>query len=185
MRKIKFKSNFVHTRARSYIIDYMKIDLRKYQPGKHYFLEDDVDFSSHVFAANYRIRAIKKCHIKIDLVIFEEIINLSIKMDGTVIGACSYTNEDVPLNYHVKENMSFSPNEGEADYLEEGDIIDLDLYLYSLIDNAIPLNIIKKGAKLPNSGLGYEVISEEDYLNKKKNKDSSPWDKLNELDLDD
>ena len=162
----------------------MKIDLRKYEVGKHYLIEEDIDFSSYEFSKNYRIRCIKECHINIDLVIFEDVTNLSIKMQGKVIGACSYTNEDVEVPYRLKENMTFSDKEGEADYLEKGNVIDLDPYLISLIDNAVPLNIIKKGATLPSGGQGYEVISEDDYFKKKKSDGSSPWDKLDEINFD-
>ena len=161
----------------------MKIDLRKYEVGKHYLIEEDIDFSSYEFSKNYRIRCIKECHINIDLVIFEDVTNLSIKMQGKVIGACSYTNEDVVVPYKVKEIMTFSAEEGVGDYLLEDDLIDLDPYLFSLIDNAVPLNIVKKGAKLPSSGTGYEVLTEEEYLKKKKEVKDSRWDALDNLDI--
>lgn len=165
----------------------MKLDLRKYELNKHYYLEDDIDFSSHIFKPNYRIRKITSCHIKIDLVAFEDITNLKVEIKGEVIGACSYTNEDVVVPYKVKEDMSFSQDESRgADYYEPDLIIDLDPYIFALIDSAIPLSIHKKGAKMPSGGKGYEVLSEEEYLKRKKeNKESSPWDVLEDLIDDD
>ena len=165
----------------------MKIDLRKYEFNKHYLLEEDVDFSSHQFDKNYRIRKITSCHIKIDLVSFEDIVDMRLEASGDIIGACSYTEEDVPLSYHFKEEMTFSHDESRgADYFESGDIIDMDPYIFALIDSHIPLNIHKKGAKMPQGGEGYEVLSEEDYYKKKKEeKGPSPFDVLDDIELDD
>ena len=161
----------------------MKIDLRKYELGKHYSFEEDVDFSSHIFSTSYRIRKITSCHVKVDLLQYEYITTLTLFIKGEVVGACSYTNEDVVLPYKVKEIMTFSSEEGVADYLIENDLIDLDPYLFSLIDNAVPLNIVKKGAKLPESGNGYEVLTEEEYLKKKKEKKDARWSALDDLDI--
>lgn len=163
----------------------MKIDLRNYEIGKHYNLDLDLDFTNHSFSPNYRIRRILTCHINLDIVVFEYITNISLKMKGEVIGACSYTNEDVVVPYHCKENMSFSNDENStADYYEPHDVFDLDPYLIALIDASVPLNIIKKGAKLPSNGESYQVLSEEEYLKQKKNQGDNRWAKLDELDLD-
>ena len=165
----------------------MKIDLRNYEIGKHYLIEDDVDFSNHQFASNYRIRKILNCHLKLDLVVFEDIANMKLQLNGSVIGACSYTNEDVEVKYHVKENLSFSNDENShADYYEKNPLFDFDPYLLALIDANVPLNIIKKGAKMPESGEGYEVLSEEEY-NKKKSGGGgdSRWAALDNINFDD
>jgi len=161
----------------------MKIDLRKYELGKSYTFEEDVDFSSHEFSSSYRIRKITSCHVNVTLLQYEYITTLTLFIKGEVIGACSYTNEDVVVPYKVKEIMTFSAEEGVGDYLLEDDLIDLDPYLFSLIDNAVPLNIVKKGAKLPSSGTGYEVLTEEEYLKKKKEVKDSRWDALDNLDI--
>lgn len=165
----------------------MKIDLRRYELNKHYFLEEDVDFSNHQFQKNYRIRQILSSHVKIDLVVFEDIADLRVDIKGEVVGACSYTNEDVLLPYHIKDDMTFSSDEEKgADYYEPTDIIELDPYIFALIDSSIPLTIHKKGAKLPEGGAGYEVLSEEEYLKKKlEEKKSSPFDVLDQINFDD
>lgn len=162
----------------------MKIDLRNYEIGKHYNLDFDLDFTNHEFSNNYRIRKINECHIKIDIVVFDYITNMNIKMNGSVTGACSYTNEDVIVPYRVNENMSFSNDEDStADYYEPNDIIDLDPYLIALIDASVPLNIVKKGASLPSSGEGYQVLTEEEYLKQKSEKKDARWSVLDDLDI--
>lgn len=164
----------------------MFLDLRKYELNKHYFFEEDIDFSSHVFAPTYRIRKIISCHVKIDLVAFEEVSDVKVEVSGEVIGACSYTNEDVKLPYKIKEDMTFSQSENRgADYYEPDLVFDLNPYIFALIDAAIPLNIHKKGAKMPSGGEGYEVLSEEDFLKKKKENAPSVWDALDDIDFDD
>ena len=62
----------------------MKIDLRNYELGKHYILDLDIDFTNHSFAQNYRIRKINSCHAKIDIVVFEYITNMNVKLNGSV-----------------------------------------------------------------------------------------------------
>ena len=59
--------------------------------------------------------------------------------------------------------------------------IDIDEMLITLIVSNIPFKIIKKGAKLPASGDGYIVISEEEMEKRKK---SSPFDALDNLEID-
>ena len=163
----------------------MKIDLRNYEIGKHYSLDLDLDFTNHEFSNNYRIRRINTCHVNLDIVVFEYITNIKLNMTGEVIGACSYTNEDVLVPYRCKENMSFSSDpDSTADYYEPNQTFDLDPYILALIDASVPLNIVKKGAKLPNSGSAYQVLSEEEYLKQKKSKGDSRWAALDELDLD-
>ena len=163
----------------------MKLDLRNYEIGKHYNLDLDLDFTNHTFSQNYRIRRINSCHLKMDLVVFEYITDIKLTMHGEVVGACSYTNEDVLVPYKVKENMTFSSDpDSTADYYEPNSVFELDPYLLALIDSSVPLNIIKKGAKLPDNGESYQVLSEEEYLAQKKSKGDSRWAALDDLDLD-
>ena len=163
----------------------MKIDLRNYEIGKHYNLDLDLDFTNHVFSSNYRIRRINSCHVKLDIVVFEYITDIKLTMSGEVIGACSYTNEDVVVPYRCKEDMSFSSDpDSTADYYEPNNVFDLDPYLIALIDSSVPLNIIKKGATRPKATNDYQVLSEEEYLAQKKQKGDSRWAALDDIDLD-
>lgn len=163
----------------------MKIDFRRYELNKHYYLEDDIDFSSISFSPTYRIRKIKSCHIKLDIIVFSEVADIKVTLSGVVIGACSYTNEDVDVKYSCKENMSFGLTEkSEAEYYEPRLEFDFDPYIISLIDNSVPLNIVKPGAKLPSGGQGYEVLSEDDYNKKKAKTVDSRWAALDDIELD-
>ena len=163
----------------------MKIDLRNYEIGKHYSLDLDLDFTNHTFSNNYRIRRINSCHVDLDLVVFEYITDIKLTMHGEVVGACSYTNEDVLVPYKCKEHMTFSSDENSSvDYYEPNSVFELDPYILALIDSSVPLNIIKKGAKLPSNGDSYQVLSEEEYLKQKSSKGDSRWAALDDIDID-
>ena len=163
----------------------MKIDLRNYEIGKHYNLDLDLDFTNHSFSSNYRIRCINSCHVTIDIVVFEYITDMKLSMHGEVVGACSYTNEDVIVPYRCKENMTFSSSpDSTADYYEPNNVFDLDPYILALIDASVPLNIVKKGAKLPSNGTGYQVFTEEEYQKQKKSQGDSRWAALDDIDVD-
>ena len=63
-------------------------------------------------------------------------------------------------------------------------IFDIDPYVLSLVVSEIPAKIVKKGAKLPEDGSGYRVLSEEEYNKEQENKKDSRWDALDKIELD-
>lgn len=162
----------------------MKIDLRKFELNKNYLINEDVDFSTHEFTKGNRIKRIDSCHLEISLTCYEDLARLVISGSGQVTGICSYTLEDVPYAYKFKEEISFSKEEEtETCYFEPEDVIDLDPYLFAFIDASVPLSLKKKGAKLPEAGDGYRVLTE-DQLNEERKKSQDPrWSKLDDIDL--
>ena len=92
---------------------------------------------------------------------------------------CAYTLEEIPYSYHVKETIELADNE-EDEFEIINNQIDIDQIVITLIVSNVPMKVIKKGAKLPSSGDGYRVLSEEDA---KKEKKSSPFDVLDDLEL--
>ena len=110
---------------------------------------------------------------------------MDISVECDITGVCSYTLEDVPLHLKFKDSLEFS-NEIEDDediFFEPKPIFDVDPYILGLIIASIPTKIIKKGAKLPNSGAGYRVLSEEDYRKEKEKKKDPRWSKLDDIKL--
>ena len=69
-------------------------------------------------------------------------------------------------------------------YFEPGVNINLDPHILALILAEVPHNVTKSGAKLPESGNGYRVLSEEQYLEEKKNKKNSAFDILDTIEFD-
>ena len=147
-------------------------------------LEEDIDFSSADIDHSH-IREIKKCHVKMSAHEYDDLIVADFKVEADIIGVCAYSLEDVPLHLKFHDSLEFSNeiSDDEDIYFEEKPIFSLDPYILGLIIAETPLKIVKKGAKLPSSGEGYRVLSEEDYEKERKSKTDSRWSKLDDLDL--
>lgn len=147
-------------------------------------LEDEIDFSHTELDQNH-IRKIENTHVKVSAHEYEDLLVMDVNVECDIIGVCSYTLEDVPLHLKFKDSLEFS-NEVEDDddiFFEPKPIFELDPYILGLIIASTPTKIVKKGAKLPNSGVGYRVLSEEEYNSEKKKKTDSRWSKLDDIEL--
>ena len=163
----------------------MKINRFQLLEGKKDIYEEDIDFSSYPFNDTY-VRNIPSCHAKVELTDFGEILQAIFHIEADVTAVCSYSLEDVPLRLKFDDELEFS-NEVEEDdsiVFEASNIIDLDPHILSLILARIPIKVVKQGAKLPNNGEGYSVLTEEEYEKQKANKKDSRWDILDSVKLD-
>ena len=159
---------------------------RLFFENKDYVLEGEVDFSHLDFDA-YHVRKINKVSYKVTGQIYDDLLILKVKYDADVISSCAYTLEDLPYKAKGREIVEIS-NEIQDDefiFYEENNIFDFEPYLISIIVSNVPTKLVKKGAKLPSAGEGYRVLSEEEYeKEQKENKKPSPFDELDNLDLD-
>ena len=88
------------------------------------------------------------------------------------------------VKFHDEFFFSSEEDSSQDCYYEPGVNIDLDPHILALILAEVPHNITKSGAKLPESGNGYRVLSEDQYLNEKKNKKNSAFDILDTIEFD-
>ena len=147
-------------------------------------LEDEIDFSNAELDQNH-IRKIENTHVKVLAHEYEDLLVMDVNVETDIIGVCSYTLEDVPLHLKFKDSLEFS-NEVEDDddiFYEPKPIFELDPYILGLIIASTPTKIVKKGAKLPSSGSGYRVLSEDEYNSEKKKKVDPRWSKLDDIEL--
>lgn len=147
-------------------------------------LEDEIDFSHAELDQNY-LRKIENTHVKVLAHEYDDLIVMDVNVECDIVGVCSYTLEDVPLHLKFKDSLEFS-NEVEDDddiFFEPKPIFELDPYILGLIIASTPTKIVKKGAKLPSSGAGYRVLSEEEYNSEKKKKTDPRWSKLDDIEL--
>ena len=146
--------------------------------------EGDIDFSNAQLDENH-IRKIVSCHVKVNGREYDDLLVLELKVEAEIIGVCSYSLEDVPLKLKFKDSLEFSNETQDDDDIiyEEKPIFDLDPYILGLIIAETPMKIVKKGAKLPDSGKGYRVLSEEEYLKEKEEKKDPRWSKLDDIEL--
>ena len=159
---------------------------RLFFENKDYVLEGEVDLS-HLTFDSYHVRKIKKVTYKVTGQIYDDLLVLEVKFDADVISSCAYTLEDLPYHAKGKESIEIS-NEIQDDefiFYEESNIFDFEPYLISLVVSSVPNKLVKKGATLPNNGDGYRFLSEEEYeKEQKEKKKSSPFDILDDIELD-
>ena len=147
-------------------------------------LEDDIDFSNAQIDTNH-IRKIENTHVKVFAHEYDDLLTMDVYVECDIVGVCSYTLEDVPLHLKFKDSLEFSNEveDDEAIFFEPKPIFELDPYVLGLIIASTPTKIVKKGAKLPSSGKGYRVLSEDEYQEEKKSKTDSRWAKLDDVEL--
>lgn len=164
----------------------MKINRLLLKPNTPTIVEEEIIFPEAIDANH--VKRIPSCKVKATLTDFDDVLLADLEINAEVIASCAYTLEDVPLTKKLKERLSFTSIEEMSDedlYFEPNNEIDLDPYIFSFIIASVPHNVHKKGAKLPEPGNGYRVISEEEYLKEQQTKKhSSPFDALDDLDLD-
>ena len=146
---------------------------------------EEIDFSSQTFDENH-VKRINKCSVSVDATEFGDVLRLNVNGEAELIASCSYTLEDVPMKVKFHEEFFFSSEDDSSQdcFYEPGVNIDLDPHILALILAEVPHNITKSGAKLPESGNGYRVLSEEQYLEEKKNKKNSAFDVLDTIEFD-
>ena len=160
----------------------MKISRFDFQK-KDFKLEEDLDFSKETFDPTH-IRGIKNTHVVVTGADYDDYLILNIKIKSDVIGVCSYTLEDVDYKVDISTSLTFTYNEDEEDTIHiDTPIFDLDPFVLGLIVADVPLTLVKKGAKLPESGSDYRVISEDEYLQEKSEKKDDRWSKLDDVEL--
>lgn len=161
----------------------MKINRNLFK-NKDYFVEEDLDFSNETFDPNH-IRQIGKTHVKITGNDYDDFLVLDFKIKSDVIGVCSYSLEDVPLTVKVDASLSFTYEEEDEETIHiDNPIFDVDEYILDLIIAEVPMKLVKKGAKLPSSGAGYRVLSEDEYNKEQEEKVDPRWAALDNIDLD-
>ena len=163
----------------------MKINRATLPLNKDEVFEEDIDFLNQQFDENH-VKRILSCSVRLVAHEYGDVVDCKVSGKASVIASCSYTLEDVPLEISFRDNFYFS-NEvtgSEECYFEPGVVIDLDPHILALILAEVPHNITKSGAKLPESGNGYRVLSEDDYLEEKKNKKTSAFDILDTIEFD-
>ena len=153
--------------------------------NKDEVFEEEIDFSNQKFDENH-VKRILSCTVRVVAHEYGDVLDCKISGKASVIASCSYTLDDVPMEISFRDNLYFS-NEvtgSEECYFEPGVNIDLNPHILALILAEVPHNITKSGAKLPESGNGYRVLSEEQYLEEKKNKKNNAFGILDSIEFD-
>ena len=142
----------------------MKINRALLTNGVAQKFEEAIDFSSASFDPTH-IKSIPSCVVKATATDYESILRIEVEINALVIGVCSYSLEDVELKLKINDELNFTDDEEDEDnYYEKGNIIELDSYILGILLANIPIKIVKKAAKKPESGNGYRILSEDEYV---------------------
>lgn len=144
--------------------------------------EDTLDFKDTLFDS-YHVKGIKDCHVIAIATEYGEFLSVKINISCIVLTTSAYTLKDLNYEIKIKDEICFSDNEDLSDtyFYEKFPQIELDSYIFSLIVANVPTKVVGKNEKLPESGKGYRILSEEDFYKEKQNKKSSPFDVLDEF----
>ncbi len=99
---------------------------------------------------------------------------LTFKLTGVMVVPCAITLEPVDYHFDIDYDDRFSFNEEDKNLdldIAKGGVIDIISLVYELIVVSIPLKVIKKGAKYPESKGNWQVMSEDDLANRRKSDD--------------
>ena len=149
----------------------MKLNRATLPEQKSQTFTEELDFSKQTFDENH-VKRIESCSVTVVATEFGDVMQCVISGKAHVVASCSYTLEDVPLDVKFHDSFYFTDSkddEAEDCYYEPNVEIDLDPHILALILAEVPHNIVKNGAKLPKSGNGYRVLSEEDFIKENKN----------------
>lgn len=167
----------------------MKFQFSVLRHKGHLFLEEEESYTKDEIKEIYSLIDVEKVHVDAELQNEGDIAHIHFAIKGNLILECAYTLEPVDYPIDFEEDLEFS-NQSEYEDDENvifvgSDLVDLHPYILGLIITEIPMKVVKKGAKLPSGGKGYEVISEEDYYKTKEETTDPRLSKLDDFDLSD
>jgi uncharacterized metal-binding protein YceD (DUF177 family) len=163
----------------------MKINRAVLTNGATKEFEESIDFSRFEFDPTH-IKSIPSCVVKARATDYETILRVEVEINALVIGVCCYSLEDVELKFKINDELCFTDDEDDVDnYYEKGNIIELDEYILGILLANVPIKIVKKGAKIPENGKGYRVITEDDYEEEKSKKVDHRFDILDTVEFSD
>ena len=147
--------------------------------------EENVVFPDDSYNS-YHVKGIKECHVKAIATEYSEFLSVKVNLFAVVKTTSAYSLKDLDYEVKVKDELCFTDKEDLSDvyFYEKLPTIDLNPYLFSLIIASVPDKVVGKDEKLPESGNGYRILSEEDFYKEKSENKKSPFDVLDDLELD-
>lgn len=164
----------------------MKVNVSTLVEGKIYNLEEELIISGP-FDSTYQLVSLNNIKVKADIALFEDILSIGLSIDGKARMISAYSLVEGDHKIRLKENLTFTfdeNNEDEEMIFEKRNVINLDEYIRSIILASLPTKFTLKGETLPDSGSNYRVLSEEQFIEERRKKKTSPFDKLTNLDID-
>ena len=164
----------------------MKIDVSKLTSLKENILSEDLVFDEASFPCYPPLLKVNSCHVDISAHNYEEFIDVNVSLKAEVVLQCSYTLKPFVTVIKAKDSMHFSNSEEDEDFIQyKGNLIEMDKYIFDLLSASIPSSPKAPGAKLPEDGKGYRIISEDEFKKEKEATGNSKFDALKDFEFDD
>ena len=164
----------------------MRLDVLKLPYTKTYSVEEDVSFDPEVFVCHNPLINVLSCHAELKAQRFEEFIYVTLTIKAKVTLQCSYSLKNFETTISGQDELHFAPSNDEDDdcIVYKGTSIDMDSYIFNLLSASVPLSPKAPDAKAPESGKGYRVLSEDEFLKEKEESGNSQFDALKDLEFD-
>jgi uncharacterized metal-binding protein YceD (DUF177 family) len=153
-------------------------------PNQPTLLDEDEAFSSSYFEDSYPIKDILSCHLKGQIAKTKTYLVADLSIEAKVVLLDSYTNEPFTQKVKLEETVDLLEQEDEEGegYIVEGNEIDLSELCLKMIRTSLPIKVLKPGSKLPKSGQGFRVLSEEEVQKEKADSYNPAFDALKDYD---
>ena len=137
----------------------MKLDLNYLNRFSKLEIDEDIIFDENYFEKS-EIRKLNNVHVSgIVEVDYEDNINLSLNITGTMVLPCAVTLNDV--DYDFSSEFEESLGKFEEIYKNNKNSLEISEILWENIVLEIPIRVVSRGAEPSNtSGDGWELISE-------------------------
>lgn len=164
----------------------MKIDIGKLVPGKENVYQEDVSLNPEKFSFYPPLLEVKKLEVEARVHRYSDFINVDLSFKADVTLQCSYTLKPFASTLSDSDEIHFSNNSDDGDDMQiyTGNFINLDPYIFNLLSASIPTSPKAPNAKLPESGNGFRVLSEKEYLKDKEESFDPRFDALKDLEIE-
>lgn len=160
----------------------MQINLATLPINKTVSFKEEIDFSSLEFK-NLNIKKINSCTCEANVSQYESLLRVEVKVNAKLTCISAYSLKDVSYVVNTSDELDFGEDIEESENIIKNNFLEMDDYVLSLILASVPKRVINKGETLPSGGDGYRILSEEQLEEERKNKHTSAFDCLDDLQL--
>lgn len=146
--------------------------LVKQKNGKFDF-EETITFPKEMFYNLSRINDLKDVEVtgSGNFNSSEERLYVTYHVQGTMVVPCAISLEDVDYPFSIDTDVVFAfykPEDDEDVVEARKDVADLTSVIFQEIMMAIPMRVVKEGAKMKTSGSGWKVMDESEVVAKEE-----------------
>lgn len=159
---------------------------------KNFTLNEEVKINEEDIKKCKDIIKVNDVNVEINVNLVSSLVLVNIKLNAHLVLASTRTLKPVDFEINDEDNLTLSFEDTDFNEDESEDIIKVnedhyDLYddVLSILISAIPLKIIGKDDPEKIEGDHWEVISEDEYNEKKKNDVNPAFAALQDFDIDD